>query len=118
MEVMNQPSIQLTTAGLKMQRVLFLNINCLYNKCVSRLARCKSHHTALVDAAAPNSDCLPSLVPNSESPPSLDARRRRSHPSAASKCARPLLLHAGCIERMPFVCTRVGVGSAKRIFCP
>jgi len=26
------------------------------NKCVSRLARCKSHHTALVDTAAPSSE--------------------------------------------------------------
>jgi len=28
------------------------------NKCVGRLARCKSHHTALRDADAPNSDCF------------------------------------------------------------
>jgi len=27
------------------------------NKCVSRLARRKSHHTALNNAAAPNSEC-------------------------------------------------------------
>jgi len=27
------------------------------NKCVSRLARRKSHHMALVNATAPNSDC-------------------------------------------------------------
>jgi len=28
-----------------------------YNKCVSRLARRKSHHMALCDATAPTSDC-------------------------------------------------------------
>jgi len=32
------------------------------NKCISRLARRIPHHTALVNTAAPNSDCLPSLA--------------------------------------------------------
>jgi len=40
------------------------------------------------------------------------------HPPVATKWARPLLLHAACSERIPFVRTRVGVGSAKRVFCP
>jgi len=32
------------------------------DKCVSRLARRKSHHTALSHAAAPNSECPPLLL--------------------------------------------------------
>jgi len=43
------------------------------NKCVSRLARRKSHRTALVDAATP----------------SFSLRHRRCHPSPATKHARP-----------------------------
>jgi len=38
----------------------------------------------------------------------------RKHPLAATKWARPVLLHAVCSERMPFVRTG-GVGSAKRV---
>ena len=37
-------------------------INEQINKCVSRLARRKSHRTALRDAVAPNSDCPASLA--------------------------------------------------------
>jgi len=33
-----------------------------HNKCVSRLARRESHHTALSNAADPNSDCPPLLL--------------------------------------------------------
>jgi len=32
------------------------------NKCVSRLARRKSHHTALVDAAVASSECPPTVA--------------------------------------------------------
>jgi len=32
------------------------------NKFISKLARCKSHHTALLDAAALNSNCPWSLA--------------------------------------------------------
>jgi len=49
------------------------NLICSYlkfNKCVSRLARRKSYHTALSNAAAPIS----------ESPPSLAGSRRMHHP--------------------------------------
>jgi len=38
------------------------------NKCVSRLARRKSYHTSLSNAAAPSSECPASVVRNSESP--------------------------------------------------
>jgi len=37
-------------------------LNCNINKCISKLARRKSHHTALVDTAARNSDCPPSVA--------------------------------------------------------
>ena len=70
------------------------------------LARCKSHHTVLVGAAAPSSECPPSLVPNSESPTSLIACHRRCHPSAARKCTRSLLLtHAAAACRLQQVHT-------------
>ena len=38
------------------------------NKCVSRLARRKSHHMALSNAAAPNSEC-PCHAPDAFDPP-------------------------------------------------
>jgi len=52
---------------------------------------------------------------------SLGAHRRRCHPSPARKCARPPVRQAAaawaCSQRIPFARTRVGVGSAKRVFC-
>jgi len=36
--------------------------HCPVNKCISELARCKSYHSALRDAAKPTSDCSPSVA--------------------------------------------------------
>jgi len=75
----------------------------LRNKCVSKRARRKSHHTALVDAAAPSSECPPSVARNCEScnEPRKCARQPapQQQPLAASNYA-----------------SRVGLRSAKRVF--
>jgi len=66
-----------------------------HNNSTSSLERHKSHHTDFLRAAA-----------------------APSHRLLATKCARPQLLHAACSDRIPFIRTRVGVGSAKRVFVP
>jgi len=99
---------------------LFNKLNEKYNKCISRLARRKSHHTALVDAAAPNSECPASVVHNSESPTSITARRHRRHPSPASKCARPPASQQQPLAARAYhsYASRVGLCSAKHVICP
>jgi len=47
------------------------------NKCVSRLARCKSHNTALSNTGTSNSEWPMSLVRNSEPLTSLGAHCHR-----------------------------------------
>jgi len=46
-------------------------------------------------------------------------RHNCTHPLAATKWARPLLLHVVCSERISYHSYAPGgVGSAKRVFCP
>jgi len=75
------------------------------NKWVSRLARCKSNHTALVVAATPSSECPATVVRNSES-----ANEPRCTPPPMSPLAhQEMLLSPGaaaataCSERIPFI---------------
>jgi len=74
------------------------------HKCISSLARRKSYHTALIDDAAPSSECPASVVHNSEPPNNphrtpllmspLTHQKMRSSASAARFCCMALAASA------------------------
>jgi len=84
------------------------------------LARRKSHHTALVDAAAPISECQASVVRNSESP-----NEPRCTTSPMSPLARQEMRSSPALQQQPLAASayhsytsRVGLRSTKCVFCP